>query len=125
MGVCSSIMEDDAPELKIILAHFGGLLPFHELNKHFRKISANVYYDLAAGPLLYDSKTLPAVAEIVGSKKLLFGSDYPLRLYPNKSSEPGFKSYLAEIQAMDLSNTALMDILGLNTARLLELQAVV
>jgi len=117
-------LADNYPELKIILAHFGGLLPFHELNKHFCKSSTNIFYDLAAGPLLYNSKTLSAVVEIVGSKKLLFGSDYPLRLYPNKPRQPDFKSYLSEIQSMDLPEFSLMEILGGNIAHLLEMQAV-
>ncbi len=114
-------LADNYPELKIILAHFGGLLPFHELNKYYRKISSNIYYDLAAGPLLYDSETLSAVVQIVGSRKLLFGSDYPLLLYPKKSSKPDLKSYLAEIQSLNLSETSLREILGENIARLLEL----
>ena len=109
------------PELKLILAHWGGLLPFYELNEHFRKSSTNILYDVAASPLLYDSKVFRAIVDIVGCEKVLYGSDYPLKLYPEKLKQPDFKTFLEEIQNSGLSDSDLKKILGDNTSNLLGL----
>lgn len=66
------------PGLKIILAHFGGGLPFYELMPEVRSALENVYYDTAAAPFLYDSAVYNVVRGICGSRKLLYGSDWPL-----------------------------------------------
>jgi uncharacterized protein len=49
------------PDLRIILAHVGGLLGFHENNPYIRKRWRNVFYDTAALPLMYDLASDPAV----------------------------------------------------------------
>lgn len=110
------------PELKIILAHWGGLLPFYELNEHVRKSFANVWYDVAASPLLYDSKVFRSVVDVVGSEKVLYGSDYPLRLYPGKQEKPDFSTFLAEIQDAGLTESEQKNILGDNASRLFGLE---
>ena len=53
------------PELKIILAHAGGLFPFYELNPMIRPELKNVYYDLAACPLLYEPSLYRKLIEVV------------------------------------------------------------
>ncbi len=84
------------PNLKIILAHLGGLLGFYEANTHVKSILKNVYYDLSALPRLYDLKIIQTLIEVVGAKKVIFGSDYPLKLYPNlKKAE--FKKFVEDI----------------------------
>ena len=50
----------------------------------------NVYYDTAASPLLYDQRVYRAVADCVGAERILFGSDYPLRVFPREQKEPDF-----------------------------------
>tara|TARA_B100001123_G_C15339682_1_gene1034301 strand:- start:2868 stop:3746 length:879 start_codon:yes stop_codon:yes gene_type:complete len=108
------------PELKIILAHWGGLLPFHELNRDCRKAFANVWYDVAASPLLYDKKVFRAVVDVVGPDKILYGSDYPLRLYPSSQKEPDFTTFLDEIQKSGLTIDELAKVLGENLALLID-----
>ena len=85
------------PQLKIILAHAGGLFPFYELNSKVRDELKNVYYDLSACPLLYDSSLYRKLIEVVGYKKILWGTDYPLRIYPSKQKAPDFTSFQEEI----------------------------
>ena len=109
------------PELKMILAHWGGLIPFYELNEHFRKSFTNVWYDVAASPLLYDTKVFRAVVDIVGPDKVLYGSDYPLRLYPDKLEKPDFSTFLGEIRVTELTEEELKKILGDNASLLLGL----
>ena len=109
------------PELKIILAHWGGLLPFHELNPFIRETFGNVWYDVAASPLLYDSKIFRAVVDAVGEDKVLYGSDYPLLLYPRIQKNPDFESYLIEINESGLNQRELKKILGENFSDLIGL----
>lgn len=66
------------PDINIVLAHFGGGIPFYELMPEVRKTLANTYYDTAAAPFLYTSNIYRSIIDICGSGKLLFGSDWPL-----------------------------------------------
>ena len=110
------------PELKLILAHWGGGLFFYELLPEVRRALRNVRYDTAASPLQYATRAIFDVAlRCVDHRKLLYASDYPLRLYPRRQPEPDFRPFLAEIRALDLAPDVSDDILGGNMARLLGL----
>jgi predicted TIM-barrel fold metal-dependent hydrolase len=64
---------------KLILAHFGGGLPFYaSLKKELKEALRAVRFDPAARPCLYDPQALKAACMLLGTKYLLFGSDYPL-----------------------------------------------
>jgi predicted TIM-barrel fold metal-dependent hydrolase len=102
------------PNLPIVLAHWGGGLPFYELMPEVAKAMTNVYYDTAASPYLYSKKIYAVVSEIVGTKKILFGSDFPL-LSPRK--------YFQELEDSGLSKEDQKRILGLNLSNLLGLDA--
>tara|TARA_B100000965_G_scaffold303982_1_gene262738 strand:+ start:1588 stop:2481 length:894 start_codon:yes stop_codon:yes gene_type:complete len=106
------------PEATLIFAHWGGLLPFYELNHACHKAFKNVYYDTAASPLLYEPQIYQAVVDAVGADKVLFGSDYPLRLYPQEQSRPDFTSILEEIETSPLSEANKRKILFENAARI-------
>ena len=81
----------------MILAHAGGLLPFYELNPRLRPELSNAYYDLAACPLLYDASLYRLLIETVGYEKIVWGSDYPLRVFPQKQKAPDFIVFLEEV----------------------------
>ena len=66
------------PEATIVLAHWGGGLPFYALMPEVRDGLANVYFDTAASPFLYRPDVFRVVASLVGAEKVLLGSDYPL-----------------------------------------------
>ncbi len=112
-------LAEQYPKLKLILAHLGGLLPFYELNSHTKKVMQNVYYDTAAVPLLYDPTVYRLVVEVVGPQKILYGSDYPLLIYPRRTRQPEFLNLLTEIRSSGVSETDLALILGENMQRLL------
>jgi len=99
------------PTLPILLAHWGGGLPFYELMPEVAKAMANVYYDTAASPFLYSKKIYAVVSEIVGVKKILFGTDFPL-ISPRR--------YFQELEGSGLSGEDREKILGLNFLRLME-----
>ena len=98
------------PNLPVILAHWGGGLPFYELMPEVEKRMANVYYDTAASPFLYSKKIYAIVSEMVGVRKILFGTDFPL-LSPRR--------YFQELEESGLSGEDREKILGMNFLKLL------
>ncbi len=109
------------PDAQFIFAHWGGLLPFYELNSACRRALRNVHYDTSASPLLYAPRVFRAVVDAVGPEKILFGSDYPLRLYPRKDPECSFARFLDEVRGSGLTDSELSLILHENARRLLRL----
>ena len=98
------------PDLKVVLAHWGGGLPFYALMPEVERAMANCYFDTAATPFLYKPQIFKHVADIVGSDKILFGSDNPL-LSP--------KRIIGQIDSVGLPQAAREKILGGNARKLL------
>ncbi len=99
------------PGLRIVLAHWGGGLPFYALMPEVAQALSNVYFDTAATSFLYRDQVFQHVAEFVGGEKILFGSDYPLI---NQGRA------LARIESLNLLPQVKAQILGENAQRLLE-----
>ena len=100
------------PDLKLVCAHWGGGLPFYALMPEVEKALKNVYFDTAATPFLYKPQIFRHVADIIGSDKILFGSDYPL-LSPRRIVD--------QIESLKLSQEDKDNILGGNARKLLSL----
>jgi predicted TIM-barrel fold metal-dependent hydrolase len=96
--------------MKVILAHMGGGFFFYELMPEIATICQGVYYDTAASPYIYDKRVYKIAISIIGPKRILFGSDYPL-IPP--------KRYVRDMVEAGLSEEELEDILSLNAQRLL------
>jgi len=107
------------PAAKLILAHWGGGLPFYELNRQLRAILQNVSYDCAASPLLYSNRIFRQVIDLIGADRVLYGSDYPLLVYPREQKAPEFKRFLNEIVSVDLTAEEQEKVLGENLLRLI------
>ncbi|MPN16124.1 hypothetical protein SDC9_163462 [bioreactor metagenome] len=86
------------PALKLILAHMGGGMPFYAMNPKMGPVMKNVYYDTAANPLLYGIRSIKAVMDMAGADRLLYGSDFPLLLYPSRFREMDFTLFLSDIR---------------------------
>jgi hypothetical protein len=113
------------PDLKLILSHWGGGLFLYEIMPEVRRELRNVWYDMAASPLLFPTEEIFKVAlQCVDHRKLLFGTDYPLLICPGEQSEPSFRPFLDEIRGLGLGPEVYADIMGHNAARLLGLMAV-
>ena len=98
------------PELKLVCAHWGGGLPFYALMPEVARAFGNTFFDTAATPYLYRPQIFKQVAEIIGSEKILFGSDYPL-LSP--------KRIIDQIDSVELEQADRARIIGGNAERLL------
>ncbi|MHB0857485.1 MAG: amidohydrolase family protein [Anaerolineae bacterium] len=98
------------PHNVLVLAHWGGGLPFYEMMPEARAVLRNVYYDTAASPFLYDDAVFRHVIAWAPTKVLL-GSDYPLIRQTH---------FLAHVQAAGLHPEGLEMVLGGNAAALLD-----
>ena len=68
----------DHPGVPVVLAHWGGGLPFYALMPEVKRAMSDVYFDTAASPFLYNPQIYKQVSQMVGAEKILFGTDYPL-----------------------------------------------
>ncbi len=96
------------PDNKIILAHWGGgILFYHLMKKAVKGVLQNIWFDTAASPYLYDKEIYSISTTIVGSDRILFGSDFPL-LNPGR--------YFKEMKEAGLSEDVIRKICGENAA---------
>jgi len=102
------------PDLTIVCAHWGGGLPFYALMPEVKKVMDNVFFDTAASPFLYSPQVYNQVIELVGTEKILFGSDYPL-LAQNR--------LIKEVKSLNLPTKAENLILSGNAQRLLGIKS--
>jgi predicted TIM-barrel fold metal-dependent hydrolase len=98
------------PSVTVVLAHWGGGLLFYELMPEVREALRHVYYDIAASPFLYDESIYEIAVRILGSKKVLFGTDYPLVRHSR---------YLAPLRTHISSNEDRENILSKNARTIL------
>lgn len=99
-------LAQEFPATTFILAHWGGGLAWSDEAAAL----PNLWFDTAASPLLYG----PDVWTKAKSGRVVFGSDYPLILYPRTDLVPGFGGVLAEAKEAGAS----ADVLGGNAAKL-------
>jgi len=97
------------PMLKIVLAHWGGGLPFYAIMPEVRVALKNVYFDTAVSSYLYSPSVYSQVINAVGTKNVIFGSDYPL-MSPTKA--------LVEVRSSGLTEPEQVAVMGENTMRL-------
>jgi predicted TIM-barrel fold metal-dependent hydrolase len=88
------------PATRFILAHWGGLLAERE---PAAGALPNLYYDTAASPLTYDAGIWRRLVSQVGAERVVFGSDYPLNLYPALDAAPTMGRLIAEAENAGLT----------------------
>jgi predicted TIM-barrel fold metal-dependent hydrolase len=98
------------PNLKLVCAHWGGGLPFYALMPEVAGALTNVLFDTAATVFLYKPDVFEQVSHMIGSDKILFGTDYPL-MHQNR--------VLAQVQSARLSEEDKAKILGANAQKLI------
>jgi predicted TIM-barrel fold metal-dependent hydrolase len=99
------------PTTRFILAHWGGGLWWYQLMKReVKEVLANTYFDTAASPFLYRPEIYEFAVKLIGTGKILYGSDYPLL---------GLDRYLKEMDQAGLLSRQQEAILGGNSQRVL------
>ncbi len=107
------------PKVNFILAHWGGGLAFREAAGEPDPIPPNLYFDTAASPLLYDRSVFRRSVDRLGVERIIYGSDYPLILYPRETHKPDFGRFLGEIAGAGLTPGEREAIFSSNIRRLL------
>ena len=100
------------PATTFVLAHWGGMLPVVDPGATAATLP-NVYYDTAASPLLYERGVWTHALSAFGANRVLFGSDFPLNLYPKLEEEPGLVRFVTEAKAMGAGS----EVMSGNAAR--------
>jgi hypothetical protein len=102
----------DHPDVAVVAAHWGGGLPFYALMPEVKASLANAYFDTSSTRLLYTPDVYARGIELVGAKRILFGSDFPLITQATA---------LREVQSAPVDEGAKPLVLGENACRLLGL----
>lgn len=97
------------PCVQIILAHWGGGLPFYALMPEVRARLDRVAFDSAASPFLYRDEIFLAAVGLVGAERILFGTDFPLI---------GQRRFRERVAALPLPDVERVAILGGNAGRI-------
>jgi predicted TIM-barrel fold metal-dependent hydrolase len=109
------------PRVKFILAHWGGGMALRVVDPDQQRILANIFYDTAASPLTHNTQIWRTVLDVVPPEKVIFGTDYPLDLYPKSDDGPGWRRILSEVGGSGLTANEQRLLLGENAGRLLGL----
>jgi len=100
-------------QLRIVGAHLGGGLPFYAHMPEVRALCrANLWFDTAAVPFLYDASAYRTVIDLDGADRLLVGSDHPLLRAPR---------YLQQLETLQLDADERTALMGGSAAALLGL----
>lgn len=109
------------PHTTFVLAHGGGRLPWER--PEVRTLS-NVYYDTAAYPLLYPLEHVAEWCREIGPERLLWGTDWPLDLYPREEQPAPMQAFRAAVDHLDLTPDARVALMGGNASRVFGLPKV-
>lgn len=99
-------------DVDVVLAHWGGGLPFYELMLEVATALRRVVYDCAASTYLYRFDVFRTVLDLVGPNRVLFGSDYPVL---------GQRRFLARTLGSGIRPDELPAVLGENARRVYRL----
>ena len=111
------------PATRFILAHWGGRLPLDARLGAEARALTNVCYDTAAAPLIYPNgqrRTLAReMVDAVGAERVLFGSDFPLVLYPGGGARgASIRGFVDEVRACGWGEGELRSAMGGTAERL-------
>lgn len=100
------------PDLKLVLAHLGGLRMWDAVRDHLLAAGENVYFDTAYVSFYMGGEEMAELIRDIGTDRVVFGSDYPWE-------EPGRAAEI--IRDLDLSEAEEDAIFFSNAAELLGL----
>ena len=106
-----SEMIQSYPELRVVLAHLGGLRMWDEVYKYILPAAGNVFFDTSYVSFYASEAELERMIRDIGVERILFGSDYPWE-------DPGRAARI--IGSLELTDGEREDVLWRNAAMLLE-----
>jgi predicted TIM-barrel fold metal-dependent hydrolase len=65
------------PDLRVVLAHLGGLRMWDDVRRHLLPAGGNVYFDTAYVSFYMGPEDMLGLIRDIGPERVLFGSDYP------------------------------------------------
>lgn len=65
------------PDLRVVLAHLGGLRMWDDVRKHLLPAGGNVYFDTAYVSFYMGPEEMLELIRDIGPERVIFGSDYP------------------------------------------------
>ncbi|HOT06294.1 MAG TPA: amidohydrolase family protein [Methanotrichaceae archaeon] len=98
------------PEMRLVLAHLGGLRMWEEVRRHLLPAGGRVFFDTAYVSFYLNGCQMKELIEEIGPERVVFGSDYPWE-------DPG--RALGILKGLDLANQE--EMAGGNARRLLGL----
>ncbi len=101
------------PDLKLILAHLGGLRMWDDVRKHLLPAKGNVRFDTSYAYFYIGRKDMAELIQDFGTDRVLFGSDYPWE-------DPGRAVDI--IKSLDFSEKEVESLLWKNGAELLGIE---
>jgi predicted TIM-barrel fold metal-dependent hydrolase len=99
------------PDLRLVLAHLGGLRMWDDVRRHLLPAGGNVYFDTAYVSFYMGQEEMAELIRDIGPDRVIFGSDYPWE-------EPGRAVEI--IKGLGLCEEEERAILGRNAATLLD-----
>jgi len=99
------------PDLRVVLAHLGGLRMWDDVRRYLLPAGGNVYFDTAYVSFYMGRKEMGELIRDIGPERVIFGSDYPWE-------EPGRAAEI--IKGLGLSAREEQAVLGKNAATLLD-----
>ena len=70
-------LAESFPDLKLVLAHLGGLRMWDAVRRHLLPAGKNVFFDTAYVSFYMEREDMKALIEDMGQGRVIFGSDYP------------------------------------------------
>lgn len=98
------------PDLKMVLAHLGGLRMWDDVRRYLLSAGENVYFDTAYVSFYMGQEEMKELIRDIGPERVIFGSDYPWE-------EPGRAAEI--IRSLQLCEAEEQAVLGSNAAKLL------
>ena len=74
------------PDLKLVLAHLGGLRMWDAVRRHLLPAGGNVFFDTAYVSFYMEQKEMRELIGDMGAERVIFGSDYPWEM-PGRAAE--------------------------------------
>lgn len=102
------------PDLKLVLAHLGGLRMYDDVRRYLLTDGKNAYFDTAYVSFYLKEEEMADLIKDIGCDRVLFGSDYPWE-------DPG--GAMEIIRSLDLSDSEKEKILSKTASDLLGIRS--